>query len=302
MSKSTWSRILLLGKNGQVGWELQKTLAPLGFVIGWDQNEMDLANPDGIHAGINEIKPDLIVNAAAYTTVDKAESEPELAMAVNGAAPGILAETARELGAVLVHYSTDYVFDGTKASPYTEVDIPNPVNVYGKTKLAGEQAIRATGVDHLIFRTSWVYGSRGSNFLLTMLRLARERDQLSIVDDQVGSPTWCRMIAGATALVLARGREALEGRWGIYNMTAGGQTSWYGFARAILTLDMLYPKRAVELLPITSVEFASAARRPANSVLSNARLKDEFGLQLPAWDDSLRLVKESLYHKDRFHL
>ena len=185
-------KILLTGKNGQVGWELQRTLAPLGEVVAVDRQALDLANPDAIRALIREVKPALIVNPAAYTAVDKAESEPELAMAVNGIAPGIMAEEAKRLGAAMIHYSTDYVFDGTQTSPYTEKDRPNPGNVYGKTKLAGEQAIQAVGVPHLILRTSWVYGSRGRNFLLTILRLAQERDELKIVDDQIGAPTSSR--------------------------------------------------------------------------------------------------------------
>ena len=197
-------KILLTGKNGQVGWELERSLQPLGQVIAFDRSGLDLASPDSIRAVIREVKPELIVNPAAYTAVDKAESEPDLAMAVNGVAPGIIAEEAKRLGAALIHYSTDYVFDGTKAEPYTEDDVPKPINVYGKTKLAGEQAVQAIGVPHLIFRTSWVYGMRGKNFLLTILRMAKEKDELRIVDDQFGAPTWSRMIAETTAQVLAQ--------------------------------------------------------------------------------------------------
>ena len=197
-------KILLTGKNGQVGWELQRTLTTLGDVVAIDRKGMDLANPDSIRNTIRAVRPDLIVNAAAYTAVDKAESEPELAMAINGIAPGIMAEEAGRLGAAMVHYSTDYVFDGTKTTPYTEGDILNPINVYGKTKLAGEQAVQAAGIPHLIFRTSWVYGLRGRNFLLTILRLAKEWDELKIVDDQIGAPTWSRMVAEATATILAQ--------------------------------------------------------------------------------------------------
>lgn len=294
MSSLMWPTILLLGKNGQVGWELQRTLASLGCVVVLDQPELDIKHYSQIREKLHEIKPQLIVNAAAYTAVDRAEEEPDLAMAINGIAPGVLAEEARALGAALVHYSTDFVFDGTKEDPYAEEDIPNPVNIYGKTKLAGEQAIQAAAGNYLIFRTSWVYGTRGNNFLLTMLRLANEHDQLKIVNDQIGSPTWCRMIAEATALVLARGRKGLDGKWGTYHLTASGTTSWYDFARAILTPDLLYPKSAVELLPITSAEYVSAARRPANSLLSNTLIRKEFGIDLPSWEYGLELVKESL--------
>lgn len=195
-------KILLTGSNGQVGWELQRTLATLGEVIALDRHGMDLVSPDSIRRTIREIKPSLIVNAAAYTAVDKAEFEPELAMAINGIVPGILAEEAKRLGDAVIHYSTDYVFDGSKNTPYTEEGAPNPLNVYGKTKLAGEQAIQAVGTPHLIFRTSWVYGARGKNFLLTILRLVRERDEIKVVNDQIGVPTWSRVIAQSTAHIL----------------------------------------------------------------------------------------------------
>ncbi|MDO9064018.1 MAG: dTDP-4-dehydrorhamnose reductase, partial [Sulfuricella sp.] len=228
-------KILLIGKNGQVGWELQRTLATLGDVVAIDRQGMDLANPDSIRSAIRIIRPDLIANAAAYTAVDKAESEPELAMAINGIAPGIMAEEAKRLGAAMIHYSTDYVFDGTKTSPYTEEDAPNPLSVYGKTKFAGEQAILAVGIPHLIFRTSWVYGLRGRNFLQTILRLAKERDELKVVDDQIGAPTWSRMIAEATSQILAQSflpltphPSLLTQYGGIYNLTAAGRTSWCG--------------------------------------------------------------------------
>nr|WP_255210519.1 dTDP-4-dehydrorhamnose reductase [Methylogaea oryzae] len=203
--------ILLTGKDGQVGWELQRALAPLGKVVAVGRDALDLADADGIRRVVRDVAPRLIVNAAAYTAVDKAESEPELAMAINGIAPGILAEEARRLGAGLIHYSTDYVFDGAKQGEYAEDDTPNPVSVYGQTKLAGERAVSSSGAEHLIFRTSWVYGLRGRNFLLTMLRLARERAELRVVADQVGAPTWSRMIAEATAIVVARWYEHSAG-------------------------------------------------------------------------------------------
>ena len=306
-------KILLTGKNGQVGWELERSLQPLGQVIAFDRTGLDLANPDSIRAAIREIKPDLIVNAAAYTAVDKAESEPELAMAINGIAPGVMAEEAKRLGAAIVHYSTDYVFDGTKTEPYTEDDVPNPINVYGKTKLAGEQAIQAVGVPHLIFRTSWVYGVRGKNFMRTILRLAKERDELRIVDDQLGAPTWCRMIAETTAQALAqhpslrahsslfRGGELA----GVYHLTAGGQATWYRFAKAILEnaasripADFGLDRRShvlPQLTPITTDEYPLPAKRPVNSLLSNRRLNTQFGLTLQDWSMSLMLCVDEMY-------
>ncbi|MEN6585484.1 MAG: dTDP-4-dehydrorhamnose reductase [Sulfuricella sp.] len=297
-------KILLTGKNGQVGWELQRTLAPLGEVVAVDRRTLDLGNPDSIRSVIREVKPDLIVNPAAYTAVDKAESEPELAMAVNGVAPGVMAEEAKRLGAAMIHYSTDYVFDGTKTSPYTEEDIPNPINVYGKTKLAGEQAIQAAGIPHLILRTSWVYGARGKNFLLTILRLAKERDELKIVDDQIGAPTWSRMIAEATAQILAQSvlpltphASLLTQYSGVYNLAAAGQTSWCGFAKAILESmapQGAYPSLIIhhplpKLIPISTAEYPLPAPRPLFSLLARDKLSRTFGMKLPNWDDSLVL-------------
>jgi len=287
MSNTMWPTILLLGKNGQVGWELQRTLAPLGQVIALDQPDLDLTKPEQIRAQVREVKPNLIVNAAAYTAVDRAEGEPELAMAINGIAPGILAEEAKALGATLVHYSTDYVFDGTKKEPYTEADEPNPINVYGKTKLAGEQAIQAVGGNNLIFRTSWVYGMRGNNFLLTILRLAKERDELRIVDDQIGAPTWCRMLAEATALILARGEEGLADNWGLYHMTAGGKTTWYGFAKGILEDVKLNKKEPISMIPLLTHDYFTLAKRPMNSVLSNHHMVDKLQIRIPSWKSQL---------------
>jgi dTDP-4-dehydrorhamnose reductase len=294
------TRILLTGKNGQVGWELQRTLATLGEVIALDRHGLDLANPDSIRRVVRERKPNLIVNAAAYTAVDKAEEESDLAMAINGMAPGILAEEAKELGAAVIHYSTDYVFDGNKNGPYIEDDAPNPLNVYGKTKLAGEQAIQAVGAPHLIFRTSWVYGMRGKNFLLTILRLAKERDELRIVNDQIGAPTWSRMIAEATAQVMAQislpqGQGWAEGVSGVYHLTATGQTSWFEFAKAILNFIPGSATHAPRLIPITTQEYPTPAKRPKNSVLSSTRLRQKFGLEFPGWETGLRLsVEESI--------
>jgi dTDP-4-dehydrorhamnose reductase len=285
-------KILLTGKNGQVGWELQRTLAPLGEVVAVDRQALDLTSPDAIRALIREVRPALIVNPAAYTAVDKAESEPEIAMAVNGIAPGIMAEEAKKLGAAMVHFSTDYVFDGSKASPYTEEDTPCPINVYGKTKLAGERAIQAVGVPHLILRTSWVYGARGKNFLLTILRLAKERDELKIVDDQIGAPTWSRMIAEATAQILAQSvlpmphhPLPITGVSGIYNLTAAGRTSWCGFTRAILE----NARAGTRVNPIPTTDYPLPAPRPLFSLLASDKLTETFGVKLPSWEDSLAL-------------
>lgn len=285
-------RILLTGKNGQVGWELQRTLATLGNVIALGQAEMDLANPAMIVKTLRDVKPELIVNAAAYTAVDQAESEPDLAMAINGTAPGIIAQEAKRLGAVLIHYSTDYVFDGTKSTPYTEQDHPNPINAYGRSKLAGEQAIQAVDVPHLIFRTSWVYGARGKNFLLTIQRLARERPLLRVIEDQFGAPTWCRLLAEATANVVAQDRGDLAGyiqqHRGIYHMTCAGQTSWYGFARAILDHLGKQADSAPELQAILSRDYTAEATRPAHSILNNARLAQAFGIAMSDWTVALK--------------
>jgi dTDP-4-dehydrorhamnose reductase len=290
-------KILLTGKNGQVGWELRRTLAPLGGVVAVGHEEMDLADPDSIRRMIREVRPHLIVNAGAYTAVDKAESEPHLAMAINGVAPGIIAEEAKRLNAAIIHYSTDYVFDGAGKRPYVEDDSPNPLNVYGRTKLAGERAIQAVGMPHLILRTSWVYGARGKNFLLTILRLARERDELKIVDDQVGAPTWSRMLAEVTSQMLSQYYSPLFHSFsvadvsGLYHMVSGGPaTSWYGFARKILEsfghdVSQALPK----LTPIPTADYPLPAKRPQNSSMSCEKLMQVYGLQIPCWDDSLTL-------------
>jgi dTDP-4-dehydrorhamnose reductase len=296
------SRILVTGKNGQVGFELMRSLAGQGQVIAVGRDEMDLSDPDSIRRTVREIGPDLIVNAAAYTAVDQAESEPELALAVNGIAPGILAEEAKRLGAALIHYSTDYVFDGSKAAPYTEDDEPRPLNVYGRTKFAGERAIQAVDAPHLILRTGWIYGMRGKNFLLTVLRLARERDEISIVDDQVGAPTWSRALAEATSAILTRleyGQpgfvDACAGQRGIYNLSAAGQTSWHGFAAAILAHTASQQPgqsacaldRLPVLKPIPTEQYPLPARRPRYSVLANGKVRQAFGVVMPDWKTSL---------------
>jgi dTDP-4-dehydrorhamnose reductase len=282
-------RILVTGANGQVGRELAGALAPLGEVIAADRGRLDLAQPAALRERVRAIAPDAIVNAAAYTAVDRAESEPELARTVNTIAPGVLAEEAARRDAVLVHYSTDYVFDGTKAGPYVESDAPNPLSVYGRTKLEGERAVGASGCRHLTLRTSWVYGARGRNFLLAMLRLARERPGLRIVDDQVGAPTWCREIAAATASLLARPELAARGAEGLYHLTASGATSWFGFAQAIFTspemvrLGVTPP--ALEAIPASA--HPAAARRPSNSRLDCGKLLDRAGVRLAPWDEAL---------------
>jgi dTDP-4-dehydrorhamnose reductase len=293
------NNILIFGGSGQVGWELRHKLACLGHLDGIEFPKVDFAQPDSIRDTVRSLQPAVILNAAAYTAVDKAESEPELAAAINSTAPGILAEEARRLGSILVHYSTDYVFDGSKQSPYVETDAPNPLNVYGRTKLAGDQSIQAVGGDYLIFRTSWVYGARGSNFLLTMLRLGRERAELRIVDDQIGAPTSSECIAQATADVLAQllapTRVGLNGRSGIYNLACTGATTWFGFAKAFLTGEAERTGIALpNLVPITTGEFPRPAKRPANSRLSCQRLEDTFAVRMPPWQDALSLVLETL--------
>jgi len=283
-------RILVPGGNGQVGWELLSALEPLGTVIGLDRSGMDLASPDSIRRAIRDAKPDVIVNAAAYNNVDRAESESALAMQVNGIAPGVMAEEAKRLGAILVHYSTDYVFDGERDRPYVEEDWPNPVNAYGKSKLAGEQAVEAVGGQYLTLRTSWVYSARGSNFVLTVLRLAREKPELSMVDDQSGSPTWARALAKATAELLRR-KELITRHSGIYHLTAGGHTSRYAFAKAIIDIMKEasgIPDGWASVKPITSDQYPLPARRPPHPVTRTDRIKGVFGIEMPRWEDQLR--------------
>lgn len=294
----TRPRILLTGGTGQVGWELSRALAPLGEVVAPGSASLDLANPRSIRDVIREVAPALVVNAGAYTAVDRAETEPERARAINGVAPRVLAEQAARLAAPIVHFSTDYVFDGTKGVPYVEDDATCPVSVYGRTKREGEEAIVSAGGAHLVFRTSWVYGMRGNNFLRTMLRLARERDELRVVDDQVGAPTWSRMLAEATACIVAglrtpRGFEVPRVACGIYHLSAAGTTSWCGFARAILAAD---PRRAEQrcqrLVPIATEEYPVPAQRPRYSVLDGGRVARTFGVALPDWQRQLALCME----------
>ena len=284
-------RILLLGATGQVGMALKRTLPALGTLEACDRSKIDLGSASMIRSAVREFKPTLIINAAAYTTVDRAESEAELAMAINGVAPGVLAEEAKNLGALLVHYSTDYVFDGTKPEAYLEDDPARPLSVYGQTKLAGERAIRNARGSYLIFRTSWVYGNEGTNFMKTMLRLAKERDHLRVVADQIGAPTTSQAIATATAECLARfrARPDQETLTGVYHMTCAGQTSWHGFALAIFDEfsahgDFKRPK--VEA--ISTQEYPTAAKRPLNSILCNAKLLAGFGVRLPQWRPALQ--------------
>ena len=280
------------------------------------RQELDLTRPDDIRRSIREVRPQWIINAAAYTAVDQAERDEATARAVNEEAPAVIAEEAKKIGAALVHYSTDYVFDGSKKSPYEETDTPNPINVYGKTKLGGERAIQASGALHLIFRTEWVYATQGRNFLLTILRLATQKQELRIVADQIGSPTTSREIAAATVRVISqlmdkqKGVRSLATIGGIYNMTAEGETSWYEFAKAILeevspTAQSIpwvraatkgMPFRSERVLPITTAEYPTTARRPAYSVLSTRRLHDRFGVRLPPWREQLR----SLFILDSF--
>ncbi len=281
-------KILLTGASGQVGYELERSLQGLGEVIALDRARMDLADLDQVRDLIRAIKPGLIVNPAAYTAVDKAESEPDLARRINAEAPAVMAQEAKALGAALVHYSTDYVFDGSKNGAYREDDATGPINVYGQTKLEGELAIAASGVDHLILRTSWVYGMRGKNFLLTMMRLAKERDELRVVADQHGAPTWSRTIADSTAHILAQARAGGAPWWsthgGTYHLSSQGQTTWFDFTCEILKTAGLECK----VLPIASFEYPVPARRPQNSVLSSDKLRASL-CDLPDWKTALRL-------------
>jgi dTDP-4-dehydrorhamnose reductase len=287
-------RILILGSTGQLGRELERSFGGLGSATALDRTQCDLSQPDAIRARVRHAAPDVILNAGAYTAVDRAESERELAYAVNATAPGVLAEEANRRGALLVHYSTDYVFDGTKHEPWTEDDAPNPLNVYGASKLAGEQAIAAAGGRFLIFRTSWVYGPHGKNFLFTMLRLGREREKLSIVNDQFGAPTTSIELANATRAIVEgalAGRFGAEANWtGLHHMTCAGSTSWFGFAQAIFQRAAAQLARVPELTPIPSESYPTPARRPRNSVLSNQKLAARFGVQLAPWTDALDAV------------
>jgi len=299
-------RLLVTGAHGQVGWHLQRALAPLGEVEALGRGDLDLADLGAVSSVLSDLRPDIVVNAAAYTGVDKAESEPELARVINADAPAAMAKECAVTGALLVHYSSDYVYDGSKSAPYDESDATGPLSVYGTTKLGGDEAIVASGCAHIILRTTWVYDIRGKNFLRTVLRLAREKDELRMVGDQFGAPTWARSIAEATALVLARAlqRRSAGGAWpiGLFHLTAAGQTSWAGFAQAILedyedildwpaeTSEFGGELKARRVVEITTAQYKTAARRPRNSVLSNARIQAAFGIVMPEWRDQLRLA------------
>jgi dTDP-4-dehydrorhamnose reductase len=287
-------RILLIGKIGQVGWELRRTLAPMAQIVCVDFPEIDLTSGDSIRKWVAETRPGIVINAAAYTAVDKAEAESDRATKINGVAPGILAEEARKVGALMVHYSTDYVFDGAKTTPYVEADAPNPLGAYGRSKLAGDEAVRAAGGAHLIFRLCWVYGARGQNFMLTMMRLAREREKLRVVSDQVGCPTWSRMIAETTALALKQTVAAgdVGAFTGTYHLASSGTTSWHGFARAIVDLMPAEGRKCSQVEAIPTSEYPTPAKRPAYSVLGCDKLARTFGLRLPQWKESLKQLLE----------
>ena len=294
-------KILLTGKNGQLGFELQRALAPLGQLFAIDQQECDLANPDAIRALISEVQPDLIVNPAAYTAVDRAESEPEIATAVNATAPAVMGEEARRTGAWIIHYSTDYVFDGTSNRPYLETDPTNPLNVYGLTKRDGDVALQAACPDHLIFRTSWVVGAHGNNFAKTMLRLAAEREELSIVADQFGAPTSAALLADITAHIVGRaqreGRESLP--YGLYNLTASGVTTWHGYACFVLE-QAIKNGIALKVMPervkaITTADYPLPAKRPENSQLDNGLFRSTFGFELPTWQDGINHILQQIF-------
>ena len=280
--------ILICGQNGQVARELHKRLSGLGELHLWGRDRFDMAKPESLREVVRALKPGLIVNAAAHTAVDQAESEPELAYAINAEAPGVLAEEAARLRAPLIHYSTDYVFDGSKDGRYHEDDPTGPLGVYGQSKLAGEKAIRDVGVEHLILRTSWVYSNHGKNFLLTMQRLLQEKEELRIVADQIGAPTWAGTIAASTRALIDRWQAAEPGQWGIYHLTAGGETSWFGFAEAIAAYLREQGKPCARLVPIPSSEYPTPAARPLNSRLDCSKLVREWGVSQPLWQDALQ--------------
>ena len=291
-------KILLFGKNGQIGWELQRALAPLGELIAFGSADADFARPESLAATVQAVAPDIIVNAAAHTAVDRAESEPDLAMAINAESPAVLAREAAVLGAWLLHYSSDYVFDGSGSTPWVEDAPTAPLSVYGRSKLEGELAIRASGCKHLILRTSWVYAARGSNFAKTMLRLASERDRLSVVDDQFGAPTGAELLADVSAHVL---RTAIERPRvaGLYHVVAGGETNWHGYARHVIAFarkagrSIKVADDAIE--PVPGSAFPTPARRPANSRLNTGKFRDTFGLALPAWQVGVERVLAELH-------
>ena len=290
-------RILITGRDGQVGWECQRSLQTLGDVVAFGREQCDLAQAAALRELVREVSPDVIVNAAAYTAVDRAESQQALARAVNAEAPAILAEEARRAGASLIHLSTDYVFDGAKVGAYVEEDATRPLSVYGQTKLDGEHAVMSSGAPAIILRTSWVYATRGHNFLRTILRLAREREELRVVNDQWGAPTWARSLAEGIAAIVARaGRDrpsiaaSLAERGGVFHMTAGGRTSWHGFAERMLAQAEDPARRLRSLTPIPGTEYPTPAARPSNSVLCCNRLAQCWGVALPEWHVALHLA------------
>jgi dTDP-4-dehydrorhamnose reductase len=288
-------KVLIVGRHGQVARELQARLQGRVGLIALGHEQLDLADHARIRERVCAQRPDLIVNAAAHTAVDQAESEPERAFAINATAPGLLAEAAAELGAPLIHYSTDYVFDGGKPTPYVEDDPTAPLGVYGQSKLAGEQAVRSVGGAHLILRTSWVYSRHGRNFLLTMQRLLREREELSVVDDQIGAPTWAGSIAGGTAQIIEQWRAG-NAAWGTYHLTCQGSTSWFGFASAIAEQLRTQGKRCARLVPIPTSAYPTPTRRPLNSRLDGARLKAAWQIELPSWQAALAACLDEQNH------
>lgn len=292
MNDSTERSILLLGPTGQIGFHLQDELRAFGTVTAHDRSHVDLRDPEALRNAVRDAEPDVVVNAAAYTAVDEAETDRDEARSVNAVAPQILANVTAEVGGWFVHYSTDYVFDGSKTTPYVETDRPNPINVYGKTKREGEKAVQDVGGQHLILRTSWVYSNRRDNFLRTMLRLSAEHDTLTVVDDQIGAPTSAQWIAAATTTILQRldSRENREEASGLYHLAATGQTSWYGFAQAIFAQF----GRDVEVEPVTSDEYPTAAARPKYTVLDSTKARDTFDLSIPTWSEQLAALREQV--------
>ena len=279
-------RILLTGSTGQVGWELARTLSPLGEVLTPSRGEFNLARPESLREKIRDWSPDLIVNPAAYTAVDQAETEHDLVFKINADAPGVLAEESERLNIPLIHYSTDYIFDGKKDGAYSEDDEPNPLNVYGESKLKGELAVRSVAKKNIILRTSWVYGVRGKNFLNTMLKLFQEQEELTVVVDQIGAPTWSRMIAEATAIIVGQLKVEQDDRWGLYHLTASGETSWHGFAEAIY--ELYRTDNQVKIGKVYSDQYTTESIRPMNSRLNSKKILAAFGVSLPDWDRSLR--------------
>ncbi|NOX09301.1 MAG: dTDP-4-dehydrorhamnose reductase [Gammaproteobacteria bacterium] len=301
VNKNTVPVILVIGKDGQVGWELQRSMSVSGRVVAVGRANLDLSDSDNIRSVIREIKPDIIINAAAYTAVDKAEEEQDLAHQINGIAPGVMAEEAQALNALLIHYSTDYVFSGSKDIPYNETDQPDPVNVYGFSKLAGEEAIQAVNCNYLILRASWVFASRGNNFLLSMLRLAGEREELNIVGDQIGAPTSARLVADATSYIVRCAYfELKQGRFksGLYHLASAGETSWHGFAQRIIqsARSTLSDRKIIvkDINPIKTTEYPTPAKRPLNSRLSTNELRQRFGVYLPDWGYQVDLSIQEL--------